>query len=236
MVVDHPNLNLNLNLSRNLSAPPLAPLGGGTLLSIRGEHLLGLAANFTAFAASTSASAANATNATNASNASASATAPSDDASNVPTARAPRLLVAFGEATVPATLVSSTELRCIAPNAAATGAAAAELRLDFGLRTGAPPEVGWSARPQRPEWSPHANGGAWPHASIVMQGVTRQAEGELILMSEPRRRVSGSAWLVPYVPHPALTHFELEVELLTLTQTLTRTRTRTLTLTLTLTL
>ena len=204
VVDDHlsPNRNLSRNLSR--SAPPLAPLGGGTLLSIHGEHLLGLAANASA----------NAANASNASSNASASTSSSSDGSDVPAARAPRLLVAFGEAIIPATLTSPTELRCVAPNAAATGAAAAELRLDFGLRTGAPPEFGWSARPPRPEWSPHANGGAWPHASIVLQGVARQAEGELILMSEPRRRVSGSAWLMPYVPHPALTHFELEVELL----------------------
>jgi hypothetical protein len=189
------SLNRSLNLSRSASAPPLAPLGGGTLLSIRGEYLQGLASNLSA-SASASASA----NASANANASASANAAAAaNASGVPAARAPRLVLAFGEALVPATLVSPSEIRCVAPNAAATGAAAAELRLDFGLRTGSPPESGWSARPPRPEWSPHANGGAWPQASLVLQGVARQAEGELILMSEQRRRVSGSAWLVPYV-------------------------------------
>ena len=190
MVVEGPSLNRSLSL--NLSAPPLAPLGGGTLLSIRGEHLLGLANNFSASAVSAASNASNASDASAASNASASAAG-----SEVPAARAPRAVVAFGEAAVPATLVSPTELRCVAPNAAATGAPAAELRLDFGLRTGAPPEEGWSARPPRPEWSPHANGGAWPQASVVLQGVARQAGGELVLMSAPRRRASGSAWLVP---------------------------------------
>ena len=50
VVVEGPSLNRSLSL--NLSAPPLAPLGGGTLLSIRGEHLLGLANNFSASNAS----------------------------------------------------------------------------------------------------------------------------------------------------------------------------------------
>ena len=104
----------------------------------------------------------------------------------------------FGSASVSASRVSDTVLRCVAPSAAAARATAGELRLDLGLREASLPSGGQLHNEAQ--------------ATLSLSGVAKVAAGELVLTTSNVIDVTGGAWIVPAAAHPALTDFELCAE------------------------
>ena len=107
---------------------------------------------------------------------------------------------AFGDAAVPATRLAPDALRCIAHDGWRRARAPAELRVEFGLRAGAADD----------EYAPPAA----QSARRLLLGVARQSHGELRLSSAASAHAMASAWVLPRLAHPPLTHFTLRFDLL----------------------